>query len=164
MTTTTHPETTIEVPDGLPLIRLEREFAAPPEQVFRAHTDPELFVQWVGPRSIDTRVEEWDAVTGGRWRYVSAHGEEELPAFFGSFHEVRAPDRLVQTFTWEGAPDGVALEIMTLEPLPGGRTLMRSVSVGQSVQERDAMVASGMATGVVEGYEKLDDVLAGSGT
>ena len=161
MTTSTHPKTTVNVPEGLPLIELVREFEAPAERVFAAHADPELFVQWVGPRSIDTRVEQWDFTTGGRWRYVSAHEGAELPAFYGSFHEVRPGERIVQTFTWEGAADAVALEILTLEDLDGGRCRLRAVSVGQSVEQRDAMVASGMESGVVEGYEKLDDLLAG---
>ena len=63
MTKTT--ETTIEVDPKLPIIRLTRDFAATPEQIFRAHTDPVLFAQWVGPNAMDTRIEHWDARTGG---------------------------------------------------------------------------------------------------
>ena len=162
MTTRTHPETTVTAPEGLPLIEIVREFDAPASRVFAAHADPALFVQWVGPRSIDTRVEQWDCTTGGRWRYVSRHEGEDLPAFYGSFHEVREGERIVQTFTWEGVPDSVALEILTLEDLDGGRCRLRAVSVGESVEDRDAMIASGMESGVVEGYEKLDDLLADS--
>jgi uncharacterized protein YndB with AHSA1/START domain len=157
---TTRHETTVDAPAGLPVIEILREFDAAPAQVFRAHVDPELFARWVGPRSIDTRIEHWDARTGGAWRYTAHRDGEELAAFYGSFHEVRADGRIVQTFTWEGAPDEVALEVLSLEELPGGRTRLRAVSVGESVEARDAMVASGMETGVVEGYEKLDLLLA----
>lgn len=162
---TTTPErasrnsTQIEALPDVPAIRITREFDAPVERVFRAWVEPELFVRWVGPRSIDTTIDEWDARTGGSWRYVSARGDEEF-AFYGSFHELRPAERIVQTFTFEGMPDAVALEILTLEPLPGGRTRLRALSISSSVEERDAFVASGMEVGVVQGYEQLDELLA----
>jgi uncharacterized protein YndB with AHSA1/START domain len=112
----------------------------------------------MGPRDIDSRVEHWDARTGGSWRYVSSRGEDTF-GFYGSFHELRPHERIVQTFTYEGVPDGVALEILTLEPLDGGRTRLRAVSIVETVQARDAFVATGMETGVVQGYEQLDELL-----
>lgn len=160
MSTSLHNEVTINAPEGLPIIEIIREFEAPVEAVFRAHVEPELFARWVGPRSIGTRIEEWECATGGRWRYVATREGEEIASFYGSFHEVRPHERIVQTFTYEGWPDGVALEIMELESLPGGRSRIRSLSVGESVEGRDQMIASGMSTGVVEGYEKLDELLA----
>lgn len=158
MSATTRNQTTINVPEGLPIIEITREFDAPPEKVYRAHVEGEIAMQWLGPRDITSRVDHWDARTGGSWRYVSGRGDEEF-AFYGSFHELRPAERIVQTFTFEGWPDGVALEIMDLEPLEGGRCRLTSVSVGASVEGRDAMVASGMEHGVVEGYEKLDELL-----
>jgi uncharacterized protein YndB with AHSA1/START domain len=159
MSPTTKHETEIIVPEGLPIIEIKREFDAPVDRLFRAWVDPDLFAQWVGPRGSDTRIDKWDCTTGGRYRYASADDGEEY-GFYGSFHEVRDNERIVQTFTYEGWPDGVALEIMTFESLPDGRSRVHSVSVGESVEGRDAMVASGMETGVVEGYEKLDELLA----
>ena len=158
MTMTKH-ETTINVPEGLPLVEIVREFDAAPEAVYRAHVDPDLAMQWMGPRDISSEVDYWDARTGGRWRYVSSRGEETF-AFYGSFHELRPGERIVQTFTYEGFPEGVSLEILTLEPLEGGRTRLRAVSVVESVEGRDAFVASGMETGIVQGYEQLDELLA----
>jgi len=162
MTITSDPtdRTQINAPAGLPIIELAREFDAPVEHLFRAHVDPQLFVRWVGPRSIDSQVQHWDCRTGGSYRYTSSRHGEQVAAFYGSFHEVRENERLVQTFTYVGAPDAVALEIMTLEALPGGRSRLRSVSVGASVADRDAMIASGMEAGVREGYRKLDELLA----
>lgn len=93
-------ETAIEADPKLPVIRMTRDFAATPGQLFRAHTDPALFARWVGPDALTTRIEHWDARTGGSWRYVSVHDGTEY-AFHGCFHEVR-PDRIVQTFTFEG--------------------------------------------------------------
>jgi uncharacterized protein YndB with AHSA1/START domain len=158
MSGTAQRETTINVPEGLPIIEITREFDAPPEKVYRAHVDGDLAMRWMGPRDIESRVDHWDARTGGSWRYVSSRGEDEF-AFFGSFHELRPGERIVQTFTYEGAPDGVALEILRLEPLDGGRCRLTAVSVGESVEGRDAMVASGMETGIVEGYQQLDELL-----
>jgi uncharacterized protein YndB with AHSA1/START domain len=160
MSTTTKHETEIIVPEGLPIIEINREFDAPVDRLFRAWADQDLYAQWVGPRSVGTRIDDWDCRTGGRYRFTNTREDEEFH-FYGSFHEVRENERIVQTFTYEGFPDGVALEIMTFESLPDGRSRVHSVSVGESVEGRDAMVASGMETGVVEGYEKLDELLAG---
>lgn len=158
MTTVAHPETSIAAPAGVPWIDITREFDAPPERVYRAHVDPALLTRWLGPRDLEMTVEEFDARTGGRWAYTHRRGEEAYE-FFGSFHELRENERIVQTFTFRGAPDAVALEIATFEALPGGRTRLAIRSIGSSVEERDAMVASGMEHGIVAGYEKLDDLL-----
>jgi uncharacterized protein YndB with AHSA1/START domain len=151
-------ETTIDADPKLPIIRMTRDFAATPEQVFRAYTDPALFSQWVGPNTMDTRIEHWDARTGGSWRFVSVREGMEY-AFRGCFHEVRR-DRIVQTFTYEGEPDGVALETLWFEDLGDGRTRLRTQSLVDSFEGRDAWLASGMETGVNEGYVKLDRMLA----
>jgi uncharacterized protein YndB with AHSA1/START domain len=154
-------ETTIETVKDLPVIKITREFDAPAEKVFRAHTDPDLFTQWIGPRSIDTKITEWDATTGGRWAYRNSRTEDGLDTgFYGSFHEVRPNERIVQTFTWEGAPDGVSLETMTFEDLPGGRCRIVGTSVVETLEIRDMILSSGMDVGVNEGYEKLDVLLA----
>jgi uncharacterized protein YndB with AHSA1/START domain len=154
-------ETTIEAVKDLPVIRITREFDAPAERVFRAHTDRDLFVQWIGPDSLDTTITEWDARTGGRYAYRNTRPADGLDTgFYGSFHEVRPNERLVQTFTWEGAPDGVSLETMTFEDLPGGRCRIVGTSVVESVELRDMMLSSGMDVGVNEGYKKLDKLLA----
>jgi len=150
--------TTIEADSKLPVIRMTRDFAATPEQLFRAHTDPALFAQWVGPDAMGTRIEHWDARTGGSWRFVSVREGEEY-AFRGCFHEVRR-DRIVQTFTFEGEPDGVALETLWFDDLGNGRTRLRAQSLVDSFEARDAWLASGMETGVNEGYAKLDRMFA----
>lgn len=159
----TTSQTTIEAVPDLPVIRITREFDAPAERVFRAHTDRDLFAQWIGPRSIDTMITEWEPMTGGRWAYRNTRAEDGLDTgFFGSFHEVRPNERIVQTFTWEGAPDGVSLETMTFEDLPGGRCRIVGTSVVESLEIRDMILSSGMEVGVNEGYEKLDAILAGA--
>jgi uncharacterized protein YndB with AHSA1/START domain len=155
-------ETTIEADPNLPTIRIVRDFAAPRDKVFRAWTDPELVVQWLGPKSTEMKIDQWNARTGGNYRYAALQDGEEVAAFYGSFHEVRPSERLVQTFTWEGMPDGVSLETMTFEDLGDGRTRTIGLSVVENLESRDGIMASGMEVGVYEGYEKLDALLARS--
>ena len=159
MTSTTHHDTQIVSDPDVPLVRIVREFDAPPEKVFRAHTDPELLVQWLGPRDLTMTIDHYDCRTGGSYRYLHRQGEEEY-GFRGCFHEVRPDELIVQTFTFEGEPDGVALEKLVLEDLGDGRTRLTSTSLVDSFADRDAFVASGMAVGVREGYERLDELLA----
>ena len=163
MTSSTTPgtrETLIEADPELPVIRITRDFDASPDRVFRAWTDPDLVARWLGPRNSEIRIDGWDARTGGSYRYASVQNGEEVAAFYGSFHEIRPTERLVQTFTWEGMPDGVSLDTMTFEDLGNGRTRVIGVSVVDSLEARDAIMASGMDVGVNEGYEKLDELLA----
>ncbi|GAA0926389.1 SRPBCC family protein [Virgisporangium aurantiacum] len=150
--------TTIEADPKVPIIRISRDFTATPEQLFRAHTDPELFVRWIGPRSLQTKVIDWDARSGGSWRYVSTRDGEEF-AFRGCFHEVR-PDRIVQTFTYEAQPDDVALATLWFEDLGDGRTRLHTQSLVDSFEARDMYLAGGMKVGVDDGYAKLDEMLA----
>jgi uncharacterized protein (TIGR03086 family) len=156
----TKHETAIAATEKAPTIEITREFDAPPERVFRAHVDPDLYAQWIGPRSVTTRITKWEARTGGAWAFANDRDGEELASFYGSFHEVRPNERIVWTFTYEGEPDGVALETLTFEEIEGGRTRLRALSVVEDFETRDGILASGMETGVVEGYEKLDEMLA----
>jgi uncharacterized protein YndB with AHSA1/START domain len=161
MTMTTHREAQIVADPDVPLVRITREFDAPVEKVYRAHVDPELVAQWMGPNSTQVRIEEWDARTGGSWRYVATAGDEEY-GFRGCFHELRPNELIVQTFTFEGMPDGVALEKLVLEDLGNGRSRLTSTSLVDSFEGRDGFLASGMDVGVQEGYAKLDELLARS--
>ena len=151
-------QTEIILDEKVPLVRIVREFDAPPEKVFRAHTDPDLLSRWLGPRDLTMTVDHYDCRTGGSYRYLHSRGDEEY-AFYGSFHEVREPGTIVQTFTYEGFPDSVSLERLTLEELDGGRCRLVATSLVDSFEARDAFVASGMEQGIREGYEKLDEVL-----
>ncbi|HET6627372.1 MAG TPA: SRPBCC family protein [Nocardioidaceae bacterium] len=159
MTTGTKHETEIGADPTVPTITILREFDAPPDRVHRAWTDPELVARWMGPRSISMRIDAWDCRTGGSWRYAGLRDGEEIAGFYGSFHEVR-PDRIVQTFTFDGEPDGVALETVWFEALGDGRTRVRTQSLCDTFEARDAILSSGMDVGVREGYEKLDELLA----
>ena len=144
----------IEADKDVPLIRITRDFHATPAQLLKAHTDPELFARWVGPDGMDTRIVEWDARDGGSWRYIAARDGQEF-GFRGCFHTV-AEDKIVQTFTFEGMPDAVSLETWWFEDLGDRRTRLHGQSLVDSFEGRDAWLASGMETGVDQGYAKLD--------
>ncbi|MDE3206587.1 MAG: SRPBCC family protein [Acidobacteriota bacterium] len=157
---TTKREAQIIIDDKTPSIAIVREFDAPARAVFRAHTEPDLFVQWVGPSSLDSsRVDRWDCRTGGEWRYVSVRNDDEH-WFRGCFHEIRPDLLIVQTFAYEPWPDNVSLGRYVFEDLANGRSRLTATSLAESFEARDAFVASGMEVGVQEGFRKLDTLLA----
>jgi uncharacterized protein YndB with AHSA1/START domain len=149
----------VEAPAGVPFVDWEREFDAPVEAVFRAHKEPDLIKQWLGPRSYEMDIDSYDFRTGGRYRYLHRADGEEY-AFNGVFHVVRENEFAIQTFEFEGFPDVVSIESMTFEALDDGRSRVRGHSTYPSMEARDGMVESGMESGMSEGYERLDEVLA----
>jgi uncharacterized protein YndB with AHSA1/START domain len=152
-------KTEITAEPGIPLIVMTRDFDAPRDLVFRAYTEPQLLVQWLGPRDLTTTVDRYDMRDGGRWRYVQQDPEGYEHGFHGVFHGEPSPAAIVQTFEYEAVPGHVMLATTTFEER-GGTTLVRTVSSFQSVADRDAMAASGMERGVQEGDERLDELLA----
>jgi uncharacterized protein YndB with AHSA1/START domain len=150
----------IDVPQGVPFIDFEREFDAPVEAVFRAHREPDLVKQWMGPREYTTDIESYDFTTGGRWRYVQRDAKGEEYAFNGVFHVVRENEFAIQTFEFEMIPDVVSIESLTFEDLGDGRSRVRGHATYPSLEARDGMAESGMETGMSEGYQRLDDLLA----
>lgn len=152
--------TTIDAPAGQPFIDVSREFEAPRDLVFRAFTEPELLAQWLGPRKYEMLVDEYDVRAGGSWRYRHRGADGTEHAFRGVFHGEQTPDGMLQTFEYEGAPGHVSLDQMVLEDRDD-RTVVRGHSVFQSVAARDAMIESGMEGGMNEGFDRLDELLAG---
>jgi uncharacterized protein YndB with AHSA1/START domain len=139
-------------------VRIERVFNAPRDRVWRAMTDPELIAQWWG-RGNKVVVERFDLERGGHWRFVE-HSDHGVHGFEGRFAEVAPPERVVQTFEWDGMPGHVALETLTLEDLGDGRTRLVTTSLFLTAEDRDGMLQSGMEGGVNESYAALDRVLA----
>ena len=146
---------------GTQEVIITREFDAPRELVFKAHTDPQLYVQWLGPRGYEMVLDTFEPYSGGRYRYIHKDQNGNEFAFHGVFHEI-SEALMIQTFEFEGLPEPghVTLDTMRLEPLPGNRTKVTVQSLFQSVSDRDGMVQSGMEHGMREGYERLDEVLA----
>ncbi|MCC6603443.1 MAG: SRPBCC family protein [Anaerolineae bacterium] len=153
-------KTIITAEPGKQELFITREFDAPRELVYRAHTDPEIFAQWLGPQDLSVDFEVFEPVSGGRWRFLNVDQDGNKYAFHGTFHEV-TPERIIQTFEFDGLPETghVSLETLTLEELPNGRTKLITHAVYQTVADRDGMIQSGMESGVNDGYNKLDELL-----
>ncbi|MGN8551509.1 UNVERIFIED_CONTAM: SRPBCC family protein [Microbacterium sp. SLM126] len=149
----------IDAVPGTSYADITREFDAPVEALFRAHADPELFLQWIGPGEERTEITHWDFRTGGGYRFVQRDGSGEF-AFRGCFHTVRENELIIQTFEFEGWPDEVSMDRIAFESLPGGRSRIVDHSVFPTIEVLENMVAEGMERGMREGYEKLDAMLA----
>lgn len=140
-------------------IHVEREFDAPRERVFAVYTDPELVPQWWGPRGTTTIVDEMDPTTGGKWRFTARNPDGSETGFRGVFREITPPERLVQTFEWEGMPGHVSVDTAVFEDL-GDRTRVVTTSVFHLSEEREGMIESGMERGMNETYDRLEELLA----
>jgi uncharacterized protein YndB with AHSA1/START domain len=154
-------KTTVTAEPGKQELFITREFEAPRELVFKAHIDPDLYVQWVGPRELTMTIDKWEPREGGSYQFTHER-EGHKYRFFGVNHEVLEPERIIGTFEFDGLPERghVILGTTRFEDLPGGRSRIVHQSVFQSVADRDGMVRSGMERGVTDGYEKLDALLA----
>ncbi len=140
-------------------IHIEREFDAPRDRVFAVFTDPDLIGQWWGPRGTTTEVVEMDVRTGGDWRFVAHNDDGSKTGFRGTYREVTPPERIVQTFEWEGMPGHVCVETATFEDL-GDRTKVTTTTIFHTAEERDGMLGSGMEGGMNETYQRVDELLA----
>jgi uncharacterized protein YndB with AHSA1/START domain len=136
----------------------ERIFDAPRDQVWAAYTDPELIPEWWGPRGTTTIVDRMEVEAGGAWRFVMKDPDGGETGFRGTYREVTPPERIVQTFEWEGMPGHVSVDTATFEDL-GDRTRVVSHSIFHTPEERDGMLASGMEGGMNETFERLDELL-----
>lgn len=145
---------------GVQELYIIREFDAKRELVFKAFTDPQYLIQWLGPNDTEMKIDYFDARTGGSYRYVSSHNGAEY-GFNGVIHELAPPERAIQTFEFEGLPERghVSLDTATFKPLPGNRTELTIHSVYRSVADRDGIVRSGMERGLKDGFAKLDVLL-----
>jgi uncharacterized protein YndB with AHSA1/START domain len=154
---TTH----VSAEPGKQEIVITREFDAPRELVFKVCTDPELLPQWWGPRYLSTEVDRMDVRPGGQWRFINRDAEGNEYAFHGVYHEILVPQRIIDTFEFEGLTETghVTLETMKLDELPGGRTGLTVQSVFQTVADRDGMLQSGMEEGVNDTYNRLEELL-----
>ena len=152
-------ELQITAEPGVPQVLTARTFDAPRDLVFRAFAEPDLLVQWLGPRRFTMTIERYDLRDGGTYRYVHADDAGNAYAFHGVFHGDPSPDGMVQTFEFEGAPGNVSMDTLTLEE-HDGKTTVRSNSLFQSVEARDAMIEHGMSEGMSEGYDRLDELVA----
>ena len=152
------PTATITTPSDRE-IHIERIFDAPRDRVFAVYTDPQLIPEWWGPRETTTIVDVMDVRPGGDWRFIAHTSDGSETAFRGTYREVQPPERIVQTFEWEGMPGHICVETATFEDL-GDRTKVTTTSLFHTTEERDGMLGSGMERGLNETYARLDELLA----
>jgi uncharacterized protein YndB with AHSA1/START domain len=161
---TAHNQTKIDAIPGRQEILITREFNAPRELVFKAYTDPQLYTQWIGPRELRTTIVTFEPKQGGKYRYIQRDKNGHEFAFHGVFHEVKSPERIIETFEYEGLPEQghAALDTVKFESLPGNRTKIVEKSVFLSIEDRDGMIQADMEKGITESYERLDELLENS--
>ena len=152
-------EVQIVAQPGVPQIVITREFASSPEALFRAHTEPDLLVRWLGPRRLTMVIDRFEPRDGGIWRYIQREEDGREYGFHGVYHGTPSLEGIVNTFEFEGAPGHVALETLTFER-KGDKTVVRNNAIYQSVEARDAMMQSGMEAGIKDGYGRQDELLA----
>jgi uncharacterized protein YndB with AHSA1/START domain len=144
-------------PRGDREIVFSHEFDAPRELVFKAITDPALIPNWWGPRRYTTIVDKMDVRPGGAWRFIN-RGPDGEHAFRGEYREIVPPERIVQTFEWEGLPGHISVETMVLEE-HGGRTRITGTSVFDTKEDRDGMLETGAESGARETWERFAELL-----
>jgi uncharacterized protein YndB with AHSA1/START domain len=156
-------QTEIVAIPGQPQIVVTRDFHASRDLLFRAHTDPELLVQWLGPRTVRMTVDRLETRHGGLWRYTHHQPGGEAHVFHGVYHGTPSPAGIVQTLEYERAPGHVCLNTITFTE-HGGTTTLRQNTVFQSVGDRDGYVQSGMEEGVRASMSRLDELVTGRTT
>jgi uncharacterized protein YndB with AHSA1/START domain len=138
-------------------ILITREFDAPRHLVWKAYTTPELIKRWWGGSHGTVTSAEVDLRVGGSWRYVLVANEGFEVAFHGEYREIAAPDRVVNTEIYEGAPEGVGLVTTTLVETDGRTLLTQRCDYGDQ-KVRDAVIDSGMEGGMQESFDEMEKV------
>jgi uncharacterized protein YndB with AHSA1/START domain len=138
-----------------------REFDAPRVLVFKAFSDKKLLEGWLGCQQMKVKYEKFEPKAGGSYRYISTMENGMSFGFHGVCHDFSPPERIIQTFEFEGLPETghVVLETTKFEDLPSGRTKVTVQSVFQSVADRDGMISAGMEYGVVDAHNRLDEMI-----
>lgn len=136
----------------------ERTFEAPIELVFDTYSDPSHMADWWGPAGYPIEELEMDVRSGGSWRVVQRDKDDQKFSFYGVYHEVMRPIRIVWTFEFDGNPGHVSLETVTFEEIDG-KTKLIGQSVYRSIEDRDSMITSGMENGLNEGLDRLEKPL-----
>ncbi len=150
-------ELTVTTPSELEIV-MTRELDAPRDLVFEAHTSCEHMSNWWGPRKYEFAKCEIDFREGGLWRVVHRGPDGDEHAFRGEYREIVRPESITWTFEYEGFPGNISVETLTLEERDG-KTLLTARSRYDTVEQRDAMLQSGMEEGAAETFERLDEYL-----
>jgi uncharacterized protein YndB with AHSA1/START domain len=153
MTTSNRYALTVSLPSDREIV-LSRDFDAPRELVFEAFSKPEHLAHWWGQSGSTLSTCEMDFRPGGKWRFVEHDTAGKDWGFRGEIREIAPPERIVQTFEFDGMPGHISVDTLVLEELDG-RTRMTVTSVFASPEDRDGMLQSGMEKGASESYDRL---------
>lgn len=148
----------ITAPENSNTLYMTRTFNAPRALVWKALSEPEHAVRWWGPHGHTNKVLHWDWRVGGSWR-IETVADGQTIVFFGDYLKIEKPTKVSQTFSFDQLPPGMH-SVDTVELIEeGSKTIYKASSVFPDVASRDGMLASGMETGVVQGFERLDAML-----
>ncbi len=147
-------EVTTDVPEE---IHMTRTFDAPRRLVVQAMTTPALIKRWLGGVRATVVSAEVDLRVGGKYRYVLRRTDGVEFAFGGVYREL-SDERVVQTEAFDDYPGESLVTTTWVEH--DGKTTLTIVIRFESQRVRDLVVATGMAAGAGESYDKLDGVLA----
>jgi uncharacterized protein YndB with AHSA1/START domain len=140
-------------------IVLTRVFDAPRHMVFEAFTRPELLKRWLlGPPGWEMVICEVAAKVGGRYRYVWRNADGRQMGMHGVCREFRPPERIVCTESMDGYPSESLVTTVLIEQ--EGRTRLTTTALYESRAVRDAVLKSGMESGVARSYDRLAEMLA----
>ena len=104
------------------MLNLRRRYAASPDFVFRAFTEPRLLEQWLCPDpSVELRVESLDLRVGGEYRFAF-HFPEGIKPVIGRYLRVDPPHKLVFVWTWEPPDPFAGLETIVSVTILGTDT------------------------------------------
>lgn len=148
----------IEVPEGTQEVIITRHIHAPRELVFKSLTDPLKVPQFWGPERFSTTVHKMTVMPGGTWRYLQTDKDGKEYGFHGVYHDVVIPEKLVYTSEFEGMPGHVTLYTETLKA-EGDETIITTLAIFQSVEDRAQLMEWGMEEGVREMTRRLNLLL-----
>lgn len=123
-----------------PTLRIARTFAAPREKVFQAWTEPERLTQWLCrvTEKHSVKLLELDLRVGGRYRLEGRSPEGNRYLLSGTYLEIRPPEKLVFTWSWEGDPDfGESLVTVELRALGDSTELVLTHERFPNLKARD---------------------------
>jgi len=154
-------KTSVIAEPGKQELFIVREFDAPRSLVYKAFSDKKLLEGWLGCQQMKVKYEKLEPRAGGSYRYISTMENGMSFGFHGVCHDFSPPERIIQTFEFEGLPETghVVLETTKFEDLPSGRTKVTVQSVFQSTADRDGMISAGMEYGVVDAHNRLDEMI-----
>ena len=155
--TTTIGTATVTLPTDEQVL-ITREFDAPRHLVYKAWTTPELVKRWWSGRRGQMTLADIDLRVGGQWRYVmTAAGGYEV-AFHGEYRDLVPDERIVCTEIFEGMPGAEAAVNTVTFTEADGRTSLALLMQLASKEDRDAVINSGMETGMQEQMDLLEEI------